>query len=84
MSGITPILLDAKASATFLGVSLRTFRDLRKEPGFPLPVSLGPRTHRWRRSDLETWVASLQAAVLDEPAQLEAARVATQAARRAR
>lgn len=78
MSGITPILLDAKASATFLGVSLRTFRDLIKSESFPEPRALGgPRSTRWVRSELEEYAKALPPIrQREEPAQLAAARAA--------
>jgi predicted DNA-binding transcriptional regulator AlpA len=70
----SPILLDARRSAALLGISLRRFRDLCKEAGFPQSRSLGPRSTRWLRSELEQYAANLPIACKEEPAQLAAAR----------
>lgn len=72
----SPILLDARHSAAFLGISLRRFRDACKEPGFPAARSLGPHTTRWVRPELEAYAVNLPAANKDEPPQLTAARKA--------
>lgn len=74
----SPILLDARQSAAFLGISLRKYRDLCKEPGFPAARSMGgPHTTRWVRPELEAYAVSLPAAKKDdEPPQLAAARKA--------
>lgn len=73
------LLLDAKEGAALLGIGERTFHNLRKRNGFPLPVSglLTSRVVRWRRSDLEAFVAALPTARanLEEPAQLQRGRV---------
>ena len=47
------ILVDAKDGAALLRISLRSFRDLIKTPGFPAARSLGPRSQRWLRAELE-------------------------------
>jgi predicted DNA-binding transcriptional regulator AlpA len=71
----SPILLDARVSAALLGVSLRRFRDLCKETGFPQSRSLGPRSTRWLRSELEQYAANLpMGCCKEEPEQLAAAR----------
>ena len=70
-----PLLLDAHEAARLVGVSLRTFRELMKRPSFPAARSLGPRSTRWHRSELEAWTAALPAAQRrDEPDHLAAAR----------
>lgn len=71
-----PILLDCHQAAALLGTSLRRFRDLCKEPGFPLARSLGPRSTRWVRAELEDYAVRLPPAARDEPAPLAAARAA--------
>ena len=48
------ILVDAKEGAALLRISLRSFRDLIKAPGFPAARSLGPRSQRWLRAELDT------------------------------
>jgi predicted DNA-binding transcriptional regulator AlpA len=67
-------LLDAHEAAAFLGVSLRKFRDLTKEPSFPAGRVLGPRSTRWVRSELEVWAIALPLAARDEPEQLRRSR----------
>ena len=42
--------------------SVRAFDEVRRQPGFPKPVMLSPRTLRWRREDLDAWIASLPVA----------------------
>ncbi|GAB2587732.1 hypothetical protein GCM10027034_20190 [Ramlibacter solisilvae] len=52
-----------------MGVSLRKLHHLRAQ--LPKPVVLGPRHVRWRRSDLEEWVAALPTEERrEEPVQL--------------
>ena len=71
-----PILLDCHQAAAFVGVSLRKFRAMVKDPTFPAARALGPRSTRWHRIELETYAASLPAVKRDEPAHLAAAREA--------
>lgn len=52
------ILLTAEEAADLLGVSERTFIDLRKEEWMPLPLQLGPRMLRWVRVELEQALVS--------------------------
>ena len=62
----TPLLLDEKQAADFLGVSLSFLRKSRSEgaPGnrtqAPLFVRVGGRIY-YRRPDLDSWVAGLEA-----------------------
>ena len=70
------ILLDARQTAAFLGISLRSLRDLAKTEGFPAARALGPRSTRWVRPELEAYAAALPAIVKPEPPQLAAARAA--------
>jgi predicted DNA-binding transcriptional regulator AlpA len=52
------LLLDLKAVAKMLSLSERKVRSLRSAGNLPAPVTtLGRRCPRWRRRDLETWVA---------------------------
>lgn len=71
---LPPILLSAKESAAFLGVSLRTFRNSCKEPGFPAARQLSERNSRWVRTELEAWAVALPPAKLVEPDELLRAR----------
>jgi len=76
-----PFLLSAQQAAELLGVSLRTYRDLIKQPDFPAPRSLGPRSNRWVRTELEAYAAALPSVRHGEPPQLSAARLAKAAGR---
>jgi hypothetical protein len=74
-------LLDPEGTARFLDITPRQVEVLRRDPEFPKPVKLGPKSLRWKVSDLERYVASLPEAAPDpEPEQLAAARRARQAA----
>ena len=45
-----------------LGVSRATFNRWRAAGSFPQPVHVGPRSPRWRESDLTRWVDEQAAA----------------------
>lgn len=70
------ILVDAREGADLFGVSERAWAALIKTPGFPAARSLGPRSTRWLRSELEAYAATLPVVQRDEPPQLAAARAA--------
>ncbi len=54
-----PLILDAIAAAALIGISERGFHYVRRRQDFPKPISvLSPRRPRWRRTDLEEWVAT--------------------------
>jgi predicted DNA-binding transcriptional regulator AlpA len=77
------LLLSAPEAAAMLGMGIRWFHE--KRPELPLPVQLGPTSHvRWRRADLEAYVASLAPAPAhEEPPELRAGKLkkaATEAA----
>src|SRR5262245_43195775 len=56
------MLLDKRQVAGYLGVRLRRVDELRRsDSSFPAPRLLGPGTARWRRADLECWIAGLPA-----------------------
>jgi excisionase family DNA binding protein len=76
-----PFLLDAAEAAKLLGVSLRTLRNLTKRADFPSPRTLGPRSFRWVRSELEAFACQLPPAKASEPPALVAARAAKAAGR---
>ena len=76
-----PILLSAASAARLLSVSLRQFHNLRKAAGFPAPIPLGPRSTRWVRSELQTYLVSMPRGEAHEPAPLAAARAAQAAGR---
>lgn len=57
------LLLEIKQIADLLNLSLFKVNELRRtDPNFPAPVRLGPRSTRYRRSDVEAYVAALPAA----------------------
>jgi predicted DNA-binding transcriptional regulator AlpA len=56
-----PLLVSAHQAARIIGISERTLHNFRKREDFPKPIVLGPRTVRWRRQEIEAWIASLPA-----------------------
>ena len=56
-----PLLISADSAAQIIGISKRMLHYLRKREDFPKPIVLGPRAVRWRRQEIETWVAGLTA-----------------------
>jgi predicted DNA-binding transcriptional regulator AlpA len=62
MNEPVPTVVDTVFAAALLGVSERSFAELRKRPGFPAPVALfGPLRPRWRVADILAWVDALPA-----------------------
>ncbi len=53
-----PLLLTVEESATAIAMSTRWLWRATSAGDFPQPVRIG-RATRWRRSDIEEWVASL-------------------------
>lgn len=54
----SPLLTDHETAALF-GISRPTLWRWRKDvPNFPQPVKLGPRAVRYRRSDLDAFIAA--------------------------
>jgi predicted DNA-binding transcriptional regulator AlpA len=80
-----PLSVAAAEAAELVGVSERSFHELRRREGFPAPIRLfGPLRPRWRVADLRAWVESLPE--LDSqpmPAQLLAGKQRKRAARKA-
>jgi predicted DNA-binding transcriptional regulator AlpA len=55
------VMLDKTQVAGYLGVRVRRIDELRRaDPSFPAPRLLGPGTARWRRADLDRWIAGLR------------------------
>lgn len=52
-------LLTCKQVAVIVQLAERTVRALVSSGRFPKPVRIG-RSRRWRRSDVETWLAGLR------------------------
>lgn len=76
MSQGQPLLMSAAQAAELIAVSKRTFHYLRKRADFPTKIVLGLRAVRWRRLEIEQWVAALPPVpeTLPEPNQLAMAR----------
>lgn len=55
-----PDLLRTREACEFLRVTRAKFRRLRAEPDFPPEIVLGSRSLRWRRADLERFLAGRQ------------------------
>jgi len=75
-----PLLLTAERLAALFGISERQHQEKEKagEPGYPMPIWLGPRTKRYKYSDALAYVDGLVAKTspTPEPAQLQAKRKA--------
>lgn len=54
------LLMDAKQVAETLLISKRRLYELAKLPDFPRSRSLGPRSTRWLRADIERYAAGRQ------------------------
>ena len=52
------LLLDARDTARLVGLSISTIERLVDAKRFPAPLMLTRRTRRWRRQDLESWIAN--------------------------
>jgi excisionase family DNA binding protein len=52
-----PLLLDVKAVAALLGCSSRNVYRLADAGKMPRPLKVGTLV-RWRRADIETWIAN--------------------------
>ena len=56
----TPLLLTERQVCAMAGIGRTALYYLRRSGKFPKPVdALGTRATRWRRADVEAWVASL-------------------------
>lgn len=56
-----PLLLDAAQVAEMLSLNKKTFYHLVKTEAmdtFPKPIKFGERLSRWRKEEVEAWVAS--------------------------
>lgn len=51
-----PLLLSRKAAAALLGISVRSFDTLSRNPRFPGPVRPTGGDPYWKRRDVEQWV----------------------------
>jgi predicted DNA-binding transcriptional regulator AlpA len=54
-----PLLLTDAQAAALLGVSKRTFLNLRSEAWCPQPIFLGPRLLRWSVDELRAAIANM-------------------------
>lgn len=57
--GVSPVLLTEDEAAAVLGVSKRTFLNLRDAPWMPLAIVLGPRMHRYSVDELRAAVSNM-------------------------
>jgi excisionase family DNA binding protein len=55
-----PILFTVAELASMLRIDERTLRELRRSGEFPAPIMIGTRP-RWRRVEIEEWLASRSA-----------------------
>ena len=53
-----PLLVNARTAARLMDLSPATWHRLVSAGKTPAPVRLTPGTVRWRRSDLESWIAA--------------------------
>lgn len=53
----SPVMLDVKGCAAMLGISVRSWQRLVEHGEAPKPVKIG-KSSRWRRADVEAFVAS--------------------------
>lgn len=51
------LLIDAKALATMLSVSISTLYRLQSAGKLPRAVALGAGSKRWKRADIESWIS---------------------------
>lgn len=56
---LSSLLLDQQNAWEFVGLSRATWFRLRSAGKIPEPVRIAGSSLRWRRSDLEKWVAGL-------------------------
>lgn len=57
------LLLDDKETAAEFGISRPTLWRWRKSiPNFPQPIRIGPRAVRYRRADIEAFIAAAASA----------------------
>jgi predicted DNA-binding transcriptional regulator AlpA len=52
-------LITAKDVAEMMSIHVKTFYAFLKKPegaDFPKPISLGKRTNRWKRGEVEMWI----------------------------
>jgi predicted DNA-binding transcriptional regulator AlpA len=54
---IGPAMVDVKSCAALLGISVRSWQRLVERGEAPKPVKIG-KSSRWRRSDVEAYIAS--------------------------
>jgi len=53
----SPLLITVGAVAEMLGVSINTVWTMDSTGRIPSPIRLGRRCTRWRRNEIESWVA---------------------------
>jgi predicted DNA-binding transcriptional regulator AlpA len=56
---LKPLLIDKKAVAGLMSVSIRTVQNLMTAGRLPKPVQLDRRLVRWKLSDIEDYISNL-------------------------
>jgi excisionase family DNA binding protein len=51
-------LIDISELASYLGVSIRTVRRMAERYDFPVRYRISTRCVRWRRSEVDAWLAT--------------------------
>ena len=59
LTPLHPLLLDNEQVAVLVGLCARKIRGMVSAGEFPKPVKIG-RSTRWRRSEVEEWVQTLE------------------------
>lgn len=54
---LSPLMVSAEAAAELVGISVRTWHNLRSQGQTPPEIRLAGRV-LWRRSDLELWISA--------------------------
>lgn len=52
-------LLDCRQVEEYVSLRRTTIYKMIGEGSFPAPVRIGPRASRWRRAELDEWIAQL-------------------------
>lgn len=55
---VPAVLIDARELARMLSVSVPTVWRMRQSLRIPEPLKLTSQTVRWRRSDIDSWLAA--------------------------
>lgn len=53
-------LMTKAETCEYLNLSDSTIYRLRKDNVFPEPLQIGPRTIRWKKTDIDNWLESIR------------------------